>query len=252
MQSCELFEAHPFDGKVSGETNINAKNIALIKERCSDKQTIRFVFMGDTHRYYDDTNDFVHSVNARNDVDFVIHGGDVSDFGMTREFMHQRDIMNKLHIPYVALFGNHDHLGTGNYVYREIFGTENFAFMAGNTKFVCLNTNALEYDYSLPVPDFGFIEQQLQSQTPNEKTVVVMHSPPYCEEFNNNVVTIFQDYVKQFSGLQFCLNSHIHDIRVRDMFDDGVIYFTSASPIKRRYLLFTISPESYSYEVVSF
>lgn len=27
-------------------------------------------------------------------IDFVIHGGDMSDFGVTKEFLWQRDIMN--------------------------------------------------------------------------------------------------------------------------------------------------------------
>ena len=37
----------------------------------------------------------------------------MSDFGLTKEFLWQRDIMNGLHVPYVALIGNHDCLGTG-------------------------------------------------------------------------------------------------------------------------------------------
>ena len=32
----------------------------------------------------------------------------MSDFGVTDEFLWQRDIMNKLRVPYVALIGNHD------------------------------------------------------------------------------------------------------------------------------------------------
>ena len=32
LQSCDLFDAHPFDGKVTGEIGINAKNMSLIEE----------------------------------------------------------------------------------------------------------------------------------------------------------------------------------------------------------------------------
>ena len=83
-------------------------------------------------------------------IDFVIHGGDMSDFGVTKEFLWQRDIMNGLKVPYVALIGNHDCLGTGEETYKTVFGPTNFSFIAGNVKFVCLNTNALEYDYPSP------------------------------------------------------------------------------------------------------
>ena len=51
--------------------------------------------------------------------------------------------MNGLHVPYVALIGNHDCLGTGAETYKAVFGPTNFSFIAGDVKFVCLNTNAL-------------------------------------------------------------------------------------------------------------
>ena len=47
---------------------------------------------------------------------------DVYKRQVTDEFLWQRDIMNKLKIPYVVLLGNHDCLGTGEETYRAIFG----------------------------------------------------------------------------------------------------------------------------------
>ena len=254
LQSCDdLFEAHPSDGNVTGETNINLKNIKLIESRCTDKTTIRFVMTGDTQGWYSETENFVKAINARDDIDFVIHGGDISDFGLTKEFIWQRDILNKLKIPYVVIIGNHDCLGTGKHVYNRIFGEKNFSFLAGNVKFVCLNTNALEYDYSHPIPDFNFIEdQRISSMQNHEKTIVAMHAPPYSEIFNNNVAKGFQERIKLFPDLQFCLYAHVHHINVKDIFDDGVIYYSSACIEKRNYLLFTITPDSYTYEVIDF
>lgn len=254
LQGCnELFEAHQYDGKVTGETGINSKNRELIQKSCESKNTIRFIMTGDTQRWYSETEDFVKAVNRRSDIDFVIHGGDISDFGTTKEFIWQRDILNKLNTPYVVLLGNHDCLGTGEYVFREIFGEENFSFMAANVKFICLNTNALEYDYSRPVPDFGFIENELNSSASNhEKTIVVMHAQPYSEQFNNNVARGFHGLIKIFPNLLFCLHSHVHNLSVEDIFNDGIIYYSSASIEKRNYLLFTITPDSYTYEVVDF
>ena len=254
LQSCDgLFEAHPYDGNVTGETDINRKNISLIEKRCTDKTTIRFVMIGDTQRRYSETEDFVNTINARHDIDFVIHGGDISDFGLTKEFIWQRDMLNKLKIPYVVLIGNHDCLATGKYVYQKIFGEKNFSFTAGNVKFICLNTNALEYDYSYPIPDFNFIENERTTSTANhKKTIVVMHAPPYSEVFNNNVARTFQAHIKQFPDLQFCLHAHTHNNKAEDIFNDGVIYFGSASIEKRNYLLFTITQNSYTYEVIDF
>jgi len=251
--SCDLFEYQPYDGRISGETGINATNIKRIEENTEGKDTIRFVMMGDSQRWYDETEDFVKSLNKRNDIDFVIHGGDMSDFGATKEFMWMRDIMNSLKVPYVAILGNHDCLGNGEDIYEEIFGEENFSFMAGKTKFVCLNTNALEYDYSHPVPDFTFINNELKNKSPNqEKTVIAMHVRPLGVQFNNNSAQLFEYYVKQFPGIQFCLNAHDHNIEVEDIFNDGIIYYGSNCMKDRSYLLFTITPKGYTYEVVRY
>ena len=251
---CDMFDYHPYDGQITGETGINAKNIARIQEATAGKTTIKFVMMGDSQRYYDETEQFVHEINNRTDIDFVIHGGDMTDFGATEEFMWQRDIMNGLTIPYVALLGNHDCLGNGQSVFNTIFGEENFSFVAGNIKMVCLNTNALEFDYSKPVPDFTFLEQELNAEIPAyEKTIVAMHVRPYSEQFNNNVAWVFQDVIKRFPNLQFCLSAHEHRVQVDDLFNDGIVYYGCPNMDKRSYLVFTVTPDNnYTYEVVEY
>jgi len=253
FSGCSLFDYHPYDGRIKGETDINNRNIERIGEKCKGRDTFRFIWMGDTQRWYDETEDFVGAVNQRDDIDFVIHGGDLADFGLTKEFMWMRDIMNNLKVPYIALLGNHDCLANGEEIFRKIFGEPNFSFMAGNVKFVCLNTNALEYDYSRPVPDFSFIEEKKAEQIEgHEKTIFAMHVRPYSEQFNNNVARPFQREITEFPNLLFCLNAHDHNLNVTDIFQDGVLYYGSASINKRNYLLFTINPDGYEYEVVDF
>jgi Icc-related predicted phosphoesterase len=138
-------------------------------------------------------------------------------------------------------------------VFEKIFGTPNFSFKASNIKFVCLNTNALEFDYSNPVPDFEFIESQLDSvPAANAKTVFVMHARPYNEQFNNNVAKVFEYDIKRFPQLQFCLSGHDHRVEADDLFNDGVMYYGCANIAKRSYLLFTIYNKGYNYEVVNF
>ncbi len=104
--------------------------------------------ISDSHQWLDDLKSEVNDINRRSDsLDFVIHCGDLTDFGATREFQLNRDHLQKLKIPFVALLGNHDCLGTGNQAYQKIFGDPDFSFIAGRVKFVCLNTNAIEFDY---------------------------------------------------------------------------------------------------------
>lgn len=251
--SCEIIEYHPYDARVEGETGLTEKNIRLIEDKMRGKREFRFAMISDTQRQYDETAEVVNILNSRDDIDFVLHGGDVADFGETKEFLWSRDFLNKLRVPYVCLLGNHDCLGTGFNVYLEVFGEDNFAFTAGNVRFVCLNTNALEFDYSRPVPDFDFMEDELRNMPVGiEKTVVAMHVPPGDDEFNNNVGRAFEHYVTSFPRVQFCLFGHIHRWAEEEFFGDGVVYYGCTTIGKRGYYVVTIKEEGYEVERCDF
>lgn len=250
---CDMIEYHPYDLDIDGETDINSKNIGRIENTLQGKETISFAVISDTQRWYDETEDEVEAINSRNDIDFVIHTGDISDFGMKLEFEKQRDILNRLAMPYVCLLGNHDCLATGKEVFNKIFGKENFAFTAGEVRFICLNTNALEFDYGEAVPDFSFLQKELENLSPSvKKTVVAMHSGPYSDQFNNNIAPMFHAYIKQFPDLQFCVYGHGHTVRADDFFQDGILYYECTCAKKRSYLYFTITKNEYTYEAIDF
>lgn len=251
--ACDLIDYHPYDGRLSiSDRDINDFNINIIEEKTKNKDTIRFAMMGDTQRSYDETEAFVEDINNRDSIDFIIHGGDIADFGMTKEYEWTVKILNKLKVPYVAIIGNHDVIGNGVEVYRKLYGKENFSFIVHDIKFVCLNTNAIEYDYSHPVPNFNYIKSECQDTTGYKRTVIAMHAPPGCEQFDNNVKDIFQYYIKQFPHLMFCLHAHNHNTSVTDIFGDGIIYYGCSNIAKRNYLLFTITPNSYTYDIINF
>lgn len=253
LASCDAVDIHPYDCDISGERDVNKNNILQISFLTNSKKEIKFVFLSDTQRWYDETEDAVNSIKARDDIDFVIHGGDLSDFGGTKEFLWQRDILNGLDVPYVALIGNHDCLGSGEQAFKAIFGEPNFSFVAANTLFVCLNTNALEFDYSNPVPDFNFIEQ-LRRNLPDgvNKTVFAMHARPYTDQFNNNVAGVFDHHSRMFPNVQFYLFGHEHSRMEVDLFETGVMYYGISRIKDREYYIFTINEEGYEYEVVEF
>ena len=174
--SCQV-SYHPYDTRVEGECGINAKNIARIEAATAGRDAIRFAVISDTQRWYDETEDAVQTLNNRDDIDFVLHAGDMSDFGMKVEFERQRDILNRLRVPYVVLLGNHDCLATGEEIFQKVFGAFNFAFTAGDIRFICLNTNALEFDLREPVPNFEFLESEL-ADFPAEATRINRSAAP--------------------------------------------------------------------------
>ena len=255
FSSCDLLDVHPYDCKIEARKNINSTNIELIERACKDKDTIRYVWTGDFQRWYDETNDMVNYINSNlKNIDFLMCGGDISDFGMTMEFELIDDIMKNLNVPYISIIGNHDVIGNGYSVYRSMYGEENFAFTAGKNRIVCLNTNALEFDYSNPVPNFSFIKNEISNNNNEniEKTIVAMHTQPYGEQFNNNVADVFHLYIKNLKNLTYCMNAHGHTYIIRDIFNDGILYYACDSVKKRSFILFTITPDGYEYEIVRF
>lgn len=253
LSGCDMLESHPYDVNISGEELLTEKNTALIEERTRGRRSIRFAMISDTQRGYDETRDVVRVLNARSDLDFVVHGGDVTEFGSTREFEWTRDILADLALPYVCVIGNHDCLATGIDAYRVLYGPLNFSFTAGNVRFVCLNTNAMEFDSSISAPDFSFMKSDLSALPPCvEKTVVLMHAAPFSEQFDNNIAEEFHALVRRFPGVQFCIYGHGHHVQADDLFGDGIMYYQCANIRKRSYLLFTINENGYEYEVVDF
>ena len=277
--SCDNFEYLPYAADFYGRTGIHATSIHDIEQSCAGKDTICFAFITDTQGSYDEMRDAVDVISKRKDVMFIIHGGDQSDFGMTKEFLWTRDILDSQPLPYLCLLGNHDCLGNGEHTYTRIYGEENFSFNASFMHFVGLNTVALEYDYSHPVPDFKYIEADadtLYNMADSIRfTVVGMHAPPHDEQFNDNVDNVFEHYITRYPGLRssdpvfspsdnvdpvmvgtrrmgFCINGHTHRNDTKDIFGDGVLYYGLANVGKRSIQIYTITRKGYECETISF
>ena len=254
LAGCEhVFDVHPYDMDLSGERNINATNIAKIKAACEGRDTVRFAVISDTHGNYSDLSDEVHDINRRDSVDFVIHLGDLTETGTTKVFMWARRELGKLTKPYFALIGNHDFLGTGDQAYEWMFGTKNFSFVLNGIKFIALDTNAMEYDHVAAVPDFTYMENQATADTTAfSRTIVLMHAPPYSDEFNNNVSKAFNYYVTLFPGVMFCLYGHNHNDTIVDIFDNGILYYGIDSAAHRNYHIFTLTPNGYAQQRIDY
>ena len=159
------FDTHPYDVDFDGETGINSRQMAAIEKSCTGKDTLRVAFISDTHLWYAQTRDEVEALNRCGNIDFVIHCGDITYTGAAKEYEWCRDILAQLHCPYVALIGNHDFIGTGDEAYEAMYGSKDFAFIAASVKFICLNTNATEYDDTTSVPDLCFLEAEATGTT---------------------------------------------------------------------------------------
>ena len=249
----DMFDIHPYDVDFKGETGINDRQTATIESRFADKDTLRVAFISDTHLWHSDARDEVADINRREDIDFVIHCGDLTDTGTAREYEWCRDILSGLRRPYVALIGNHDYLGTGDQAYGVMYGRMNFSFIASRIKFVCLNTNATEYDYMAAVPNFDYMEEEMtRDSTRFDRTIVVMHAPPYSDQFNNNVAKAFRLYLHYFPGLTCCVYGHNHSDKVEDIYGDGLLFYGIDCAEHRNYRIFTFTKDGYEVEQIRY
>lgn len=259
LAACDMFEYHPYSTHIDGKTGLHSLYIPMIEQLCSGKEIVRFAVVTDTQGSYNELENAVSLIRQRGDIDFIIHGGDQSDFGLPKEFVWCRDIMEKSCLPYVSVIGNHDCLGNGEHTFEYIYGNSNFSFNAGFVHFLCLNTVALEYDYSNPVPDLAFIEndrrnvEDINAGHPDSivRTICVMHSRPLDEQFNNNVAKVFDNYLTYFPQT-FCINGHNHRHEVFNAFDTGILYYGCENMHARTFYIFTVTKEEYSYEKIDF
>ncbi len=93
-------------------------------------------------------------------------------------------------------------LAMGRMCIKKIYGDFNFDFQFRKTRFICLNTNALEFDYSTPVPDFDFMMRFMNDSSDIKRTIVVMHSPPFDDQFNNNSAIMYNKIIEQYRNVK--------------------------------------------------
>lgn len=247
------FDIHPYDVNFDGPTSINLLHKAKIEQMMEGRDTVRFAVISDTHTWYSETKDEVKSINARGDIDFVVHCGDLTDDGTAREYEWIRSILFGLRCPFVAMIGNHDFLGTGDKAYTKMFGPMDFSLIAVGVKFVFLNTNATEYDYLAAVPNFDFMENEMLADSSRfSRTILFMHAAPFSDQFNNNVAKAFHRYIQFFPGLMFCVYGHDHANEQSFLYGDNILFYGVGSASRRKYRVFTLTPNGYEQEIVAY
>lgn len=241
IASCEMVEYSP---NVAFDTNspeiINEKNIEKLLSKPNPDDTIRIIFTGDSQGFYDEAEGLVEKANSIENVDFLIHSGDISDFGLLQEFEWVDLIFSRLKMPYISVVGNHDLLGKGRDVYKYMYGEEDFSFVYDSVKFIFHNTNSREFNFSGKVPDLDFLRRELSPSPGVEAFVAVSHVPPFDVDFDEKLE---QSYARLFSECeQFMVSLHGHWHNTTDLipYEDGVRYINSNSVSKKEFLLLEI------------
>lgn len=248
----DLFQYSPHEVVVDERLkNLNAKSIEKIS-KINGQDTLRFVLIGDTQRFYDHAREFVERINGRRGISFVLLAGDISDFGLRKEFIWVHNELSKLNMPYVAVIGNHDILGNGTMIYEQMYGPLNFSFNCNGNKFICLNTNSREYNFNGSVPDLNWLSRELNDTAGLTNVFTVAHVAPFSGDFDEQLEIPFTDRLNQCEKMRISMYGHEHKYSLSEPYGDRVKYLVTGSMNKRNYVIVTVSGTKYEIESISF
>lgn len=244
LSGCGLIEFNPNETRVpEAYRDLTRKNLEALQQRPNPAtgDTLRFVFIGDSQRFYEEAEDFVKSVNQQSGIAFVAVSGDISDFGLIREMRWVHDRLKKLDVPYLTVIGNHDMVANGREAYQEVYGPLNYSFEYGHTRFVFVDTNGREYGFNGRVPDVPWVEQALANPGPGiSRQVVMSHVPPHDADFDPQLVDPYVQALSTAPRIAFELNGHKHDFSIGQPYENGLTFINSYSFEKRQYAVLTL------------
>lgn len=178
---------------------------------------LRFAFLTDTHiavgsQSINDLSACIKDINAYDSLDFVIFGGDVTNFGSDEEIRLAKSMTDSIRRPVYVVQGNHDanwsESGCGTF--KEVFGYERFLFRAGGWRFIGCNSG----------PDMrmapGLVPREtmewLSGLDPGEKTIFINHYP-----MDSSVLNYF-DVTRELKRLdtRMVIGGHLHANRIKN------------------------------------
>jgi Icc protein len=242
LTGCELIEFSPNQTSTpAAYSDFTAKNMAaLAQQPLPAGDTLRFVFTGDSQRFYSEAEDLVASVNKQPGIAFLVVAGDISDFGLGREMRWVHDKLKNLSVPYLTVVGNHDHAANGRQVYQEVFGPLDYVFTYAGTRFIMLNTNGREYRFDGTVPNITWLQQQLADTVGVQRQVVINHVPPMDQDFDPQLEQPYVQALKAAPHVALALNGHRHDFGIEQPYGEGLTLINSYAFEKRRYVIITL------------
>jgi Icc protein len=252
FSACSKFEYSPYEVRIPDDTeDINQKAIdRILSQPISATDTLQFLLISDTQRFYDETADFVKAANKQKNIRFVMLTGDITDFGLTKEFQWIHSILQKLNFPYLGVIGNHDCLGNGKQLFEHMYGPMNSYFNYGGNRFVMINTNSLEFaDNS--VPDMKWLEESLADTAAYRNAFLFMHVPPYHIDFDRSKEEQFANLIRT-RKVRMAFNGHNHDQGVESPYAEDVKLVTVGSTSYRSFIKATIIGTKATYEVISY
>lgn len=247
-----VFEYHPNEIRLDeNERNLTEKYLKTLQQQNAG-DTVRFVLMGDTQRFYDHIEAFTASASRQQGIDFMLHCGDISDFGMAQEFRWVHSLLKELPFPYLTVVGNHDLLANGKKVYTQMYGPLNYYFDFGAFRFVMIDANSREYGYNGKVPDLDWLAGALVLPSHIKQAVVVSHIPPFDSDFDPALENAWVATLKKHKKVMMSLHGHQHKSLVSHPYGDDLSVVVTNSMKGRSYYVVEIWGDGYDLQEITY
>ncbi|WP_224998267.1 PQQ-binding-like beta-propeller repeat protein [Cesiribacter sp. SM1] len=154
--------------------------------------TLRFAVVTDTHIGKSGNNKglaaIVEDINQNPEIDFVLHAGDVSDFGTASQLADAKNLMEGLTKPYYIVPGNHDTgwSDSGGLTYNVHWKDQKFLADIGGVRFIGVSTGPygrMSRGY-VPLDQMRWLDS-LVMVTPKDQRVVFLTHYPLDEGLSN-------------------------------------------------------------------
>jgi Icc-related predicted phosphoesterase len=240
---------HPFEFSVyeanviNEQQNTTIKNLKLLENIPVESKEFKFAFLSDVHFFYDQLSAIVDDINKRDDIKFVIFGGDIADQALLREYEIFHDIMSKLKKPYLTVIGNHDYNINGGIIYKKMFGDYNYSFEFNNNKFVLFDDVVWESEKEL---DFDWLTSELEDNTSFNQVFVIAHIPPYGDQFDDELREKYRSTMSKYN-VPLSIHGHTHSY----FYEEGDVSYLTAPAVKEKaYNIVSVKDKGFSVELI--
>ena len=243
----KVFEFSPYQANVKEECrNTTAKNLQLIKDIKIDSDTFSFAFVTDNHYHYSNLRKVIDDINKKNDISFVIFGGDIADQALLKEYEIFYNIMENLHKPYLTVIGNHDYNSNGEIVYKQMFGAYNYSFEFKQNKFILFDDVVWESNKN---PDFNWLSKQLSNNEKFNQVFVIAHIPPFSDQFDSNLEQTYKSIMQEYN-VSLSIHGHVHTYYFRKTYNDNVNYLTGPWLKRPTYCIINVNNNTFYIELI--
>lgn len=243
----KIFEFSPYEANVKEEyKNTTKKNIELINNIQTNIDTFSFAFVTDNHYHYNNLEAIINDINKRNDILFVIFGGDIAHHGLLKEYQIFYNIMINLDKPYLTVIGNHDYMSNGEVIYKQMFGNYNYLFEFNQNKFILFDDVVWE---SNKYPDFDWLSMQLSDNNKFKQVFVIAHISPFSDQLDSNMEQTYKTLMSD-NNVQLSMHGHSHIYSFSKVYKDSVSYLIAPSIKNPTYCIITVYSKSFGIELV--